>query len=87
MERVIGWVLVKDCCAGYQSIGDKLEAVRSTLEDRLLLYTPGETLVLTRQTVGDPVFTRIHNLLVHLFEVDLSEDSYIKIKLSEAVNQ
>jgi hypothetical protein len=81
MERVIGWVLVKDCCREYQypSLGNPVEKGTLQVEDRLLLYTSGETLVLTATNLGNEVFTRVHNLLAHLFEVDLSKDSYIKV--------
>jgi hypothetical protein len=81
LERVIGWVLVKDCCREYQfpSLGTPIEKATLQVEDRLLLYTSGETLVLTATTLGIDVFTRVHNLLVHLFEHDLSTDSHIKV--------
>jgi len=81
LERVIGWVLVKDCCQGYQfpSLDNPIEKAMLQVEDRLLLYTSGETLVLTTTILGIDLFTRVHNLLVHLFEHDLSKDSYIKV--------
>ncbi len=81
LERVIGWVLVKDCCREYQfpSLGTPIEKATLQVKDRLVLYTSGETLVLTATTLGIDVFTRVHNLLVHLFEHDLSTDSYIKV--------
>jgi len=81
LERVIGWVLVKNCCREYQfpSLDNPIEKATLQVEDRLLLYTSGETLVLTTTILGIDLFTRVHNLLVHLFEHDLSKDSYIKV--------
>lgn len=81
LDSVIGWVLVKDCCREYQypSLNNPIEKGTLQVEDRLLLYTSGETLVLTATTLGHEVFTRVHNLLVYLSEIDLSEDSYINV--------
>jgi len=94
LERVIGWVLVKDCCREYQfpsldfpSLDNPLEKARLQVEDRLLLYTSGETLVLTATTLGVDIFTRVHNLLVHFFEHDLSKDTYIKITTNYGFNK
>ncbi|MEG4066244.1 hypothetical protein QUA42_02630 [Microcoleus sp. Pol11C2] len=80
-EQVIGWVLVKDCCREYQypSLNNPIEKATLQVEDRLLLYTSGETLVLTATTLGVEVFARVHNLLVNLFKIDLSQDSHIKV--------
>jgi hypothetical protein len=81
LERVIGWVLVKNCCREYQfpSLGNSIEKATLQVEDRLLLYTSGETLVLTATTLGVDLFIRVHNLLIHFFEHDLSKDNYIKV--------
>ncbi|MEG4109012.1 hypothetical protein [Microcoleus sp. S13_C5] len=80
-DLIIGWVLVKDCCKDYQysSLNNPIEKARLEVEDRLILYTSADNLVLTSSILGHEVFTRIHNFLVHLFECDFSEDGYIKV--------
>jgi hypothetical protein len=76
LDRVIAWTFIKEdndqqyLTSSLQISGYLVPALK--VEERILLYTPRETLVVAKAAVGAEVFTNFHNCLLSLFEVDIN---------------
>jgi hypothetical protein len=72
---VIGWTYIKghsdqqDLTSSLQVLGYPVQALK--VEERIVLYTSADTLIVAKAAVSPQAFTKLHNLLLSLFEVDL----------------
>lgn len=73
MDQVVAWVLVKDrSCSDDQELISSLQNLEFPIpafkvDERILLFTSGETLVLRKAAVGSLSFTKFHIFLLSLF--------------------
>jgi hypothetical protein len=77
LEKVIGWTLVENSSSQHEDLTRVSELLGYPIptlivEERLLLFTSGEALVVTRVKVGSQAFTNLHNLLLSCFDIDLN---------------
>lgn len=78
IDKVIAWTFIKDCSdqqdltSSLQLLGYPVPALR--VEERILVYVPGEVFIMAKSVVGLRVFTNFHNLLLSLFDTDLEAE-------------
>jgi hypothetical protein len=77
LEKLIGWTLVENSSSQHEDLTSVSELLgypipTSIVEERLFLFTSGETLVVTKAGVGSQAFTNLHNLLLSSFNIDIN---------------
>jgi hypothetical protein len=78
LDKVIGWTYIQghsdqqDLTSSLQVLGYPVPSLK--VEERIVLYTSADTLIVPKVAVNPQAFTKLHNLLLSLFEVDLDAE-------------
>ena len=78
LEAIIGWTYIKghtdqqDLASSLQVLGYPVQTLK--VEERIVLYTSADTLIVPKAAVKPEAFIKLHNLLLSLFEVDLNTE-------------
>jgi len=78
LDKVIGWTYIQghtdqqDLASSLQVLGYPVQSLK--VEERIVLYTSADTLIVAKVAVSPQAFTSLHNLLLSLFEVNLDND-------------